>query len=339
VAVGVEGKSEIRLLSEVMRPLLATLAIVAVGVLNAPLEAGAAAPQAPQPQRTFGVYVDPWNVDDWARNVGASPQLVAEFEAFSRNRVLDHHLREAERQGISRLMISWEPWKPVPTSLGPYEQYRPQPGYRNGDIARGVQDDYIESFARSLATFHGIVYLRYAHEMNGFWYPWAHGPRQYAQAWRRVVGIFRSVGASNVRFVWSVNPNLFQPRAEWLRKLRRYWPGSRYVDAVGSTMINFGVRKRYRVDRFGPRLRALRRLYRKPIMLTETNTVYRARVRWLRDLRRLLLRSPWIRAIVWSQLTSRGTANMKNPGNLDWDVRRDPLAAAVLRQIIRDGQR
>jgi hypothetical protein len=62
-------------------------------------------------------------------------------------------------------------------------------------------------------------------------------------------------------------------------------------------------------------------------------------VRWLQDLRRLLLRSPWIRAIVWSQLQSRGIAQMKDGGNLDWDVRHDPLAAAVLRQIIRDGQR
>jgi mannan endo-1,4-beta-mannosidase len=321
-----------------MRALLATLAVLAVGVLHAPLEAGAATPQTSHPQRTFGVYVDPWNVDDWARSVGAAPQLVAEFEAFSRIRAFDYHLREAERQGISRLMISWEPWKPVPTSLGTYQQYLPQPGYRNGDIARGVQDDYITRFARSLATFHGIVYLRYAHEMNGFWYPWAHGPRQYVQAWRRIVGIFHSVGARNVRFVWSVNPNLFQPRAEWLRKLRPYWPGSRYVDAVGSTMINFGVRRNYRVDRFAPRLRALRRLYRKPILLTETNTVYRGRVRWLRDLRRLLLRSPWIRAIVWSQLTSRGTAHLKDAGNLNWNVRSDPPAAAVLRQIIRDGR-
>src|SRR5258705_8109996 len=134
-----------------MRALLATLAVLAVGIVYAPAEAGAATPQIPQPKRTFGVFVDPWNVDDWARDVGASPQLVAEFEAFSQNRVLDHHLREAERQGISRLMISWEPWKPVPTSLGPIQQYLPQPGYRNGDIARGAQDSYIAAFARSLA--------------------------------------------------------------------------------------------------------------------------------------------------------------------------------------------
>jgi glycosyl hydrolase family 26 len=323
----------------VVRALLATLAVLAAGVAGGlPVEAVAASSDAPHSTRTFGVYVDPWNVDDWARQVGASPQLVAEFEAFSRNRVIDHHLREAERQGIRQLMISWEPWKPVPTSLGTYQQYLPQPGYRNGDIARGVQDEYITRFARSLAGFQGTVYLRYAHEMNGFWYPWAHGPRQYVQAWRRVVSIFRRVGAGNVRFVWSPNPNLFQRRAEWIRKLRRYWPGGGYVDAVGSTMINFGGSTDYRVARWVPRLRDLRSRYRRPVMLTETNTAYRGRVRWLTDLRRMLRRSPWIRAVVWSQLTSRGKAQKKNAGRVDWDVKQDPPAAAALRKIIRDGQ-
>ena len=314
-----------------IRALLATLAVLAAGLLAVPVEPAAAS------TRTFGVYVDPWNVDDWARDVGASPGLVAEFEAFSQNRVLDHHLREAERQGVRRLMFSWEPWKPVPTSLGPFQQYQPQPGYRNSDIASGVQDEYITRFATSLAGFQGTVYLRYAHEMNGFWYPWSRGPRAYVQAWRHVVDIFRQVGARNVRFVWSANPNLFQRRAEWQRKLQRYWPGSAYVDAVGSTMINFGGSKDYRVARWVPRLDALHRRYRKPVMLTETNTAYRGRVRWLRDLRTLLRRSPWIRAVVWSQLESRGKEQTKGLGKVDWDVRRDSPGAAALRKIIRDG--
>jgi len=318
-----------------VRTVLATLAVISAGILGAPWQAVGAS-EAPQPKRTFGVYVDPWNVDDWARDVGAAPHLVAEFEAFSQNRVLDHHLREAERQGVRELMFSWEPWKPVPTSLGPYEQYRPQPGYRNNDIAHGTQDAYIERFARSLAGFAGTVYLRYAHEMNGFWYPWARGPRGYVAAWRLVVRIFRRAGARNVRFVWSPNLNLFQSRAQWRRKLRRYWPGGAYVDSVGATMINFGGRKSYPVRRFAPRLRELHRVYRKPVMLTETNTAFRGRVRWLRDLRRLVRRTPWIRGIAWSQLPSRGEAQARGPRRLDWDVRHDPPAAAVLRGIIRD---
>jgi hypothetical protein len=236
-------------------------------------------------------------------------------------------------------MVSWEPWQPVDARLGTVLQYLPQPGYRNGEIAGGSQDAYIAAFARSLARFHGTVWLRYAHEMNGFWYPWSHGPRSYRLAWRHVVRVVRAAGARNVRFVWSPNPNLYEPARTWMRHMRSYWPGARWVDAVGTTMINFGGRKRYEVRRFEPRFRALRREFGKPVMIAESNTELRGRVAWLRDLRRMLRRMPWIRGYAWSQLPSRGTAQMKHAGRLDWDVRRSPAAAAVLRGIIRDGRR
>lgn len=296
----------------------------------APVEASA---------RTFGVYVDPWHVGEWTRSVGIAPQYVARFEAFSRGTTVDGFLREAERQGLRRVLVSWEPWRPVPAELGVVEQFRAQPGYRNRDIARGAQDAYILRFAQSLASFHGRVDLRYAHEMNGTWYPWSRDPIQYRRAWRHIVRVFRAAGARNVRFVWSPNPSLFLPFRTWLRSVRVYWPGRRFVDAVGSTMINFGGKKRYAVARFLPRLRALRRHYRRPVMLTEVNTVYRGRTRWLRDLRRMLRRAPWIRSIAWFQHRSRGQVQIEHAGRLDWDVQRDPAAAAVLRGIVRDGGR
>lgn len=309
------------------------LGLIAVGTLAAPAHSKDASPRA------FGVYVDPRHLAEWTRQVGVAPDLVARFEAFSRQEVLDDFLRETERQGIKRAMVSWEPWKPVPVELGD-AQSRPQRGYRNRDILHGAQDPYIRRFARSLASFHGIVYLRYAHEMNGDWYPWSHEPRMYALAWRRLVRLFRAVGADNVRFVWSVNPNLYEGKRPWLTHLRLYWPGSRYVDYVGSTMINFGGvrRRRYTIARFAPRFQILRREYRKPILLTETNTDYTGRVDWLRKLRGMLRSMPWIRGLVWSQLRSRGQAHMKGAGELNWNVQTDPASAAVLRGIAEDGR-
>jgi hypothetical protein len=317
--------------------LLGALALPAKHVLDAPERPANAG--AVWPKRAFGVYVDPWHVDDWARNVGEAPQMVAKFEAFSNQRTIDNFLAESERQGVRRLLVSWEPWKPVPVSRGLAAQFRPQLGYRNSDIAAGWQDPYIERFARSLAGFEGLVYLRYAHEMNGVWYPWSHDPIGYRRAWRHIVTLFRRAGALNVRFVWSVNPSLYVPAGSWERGLQRYWPGSNYVDVVGSTMINFGGRKRYSVERFVRRLDVLHRGFHKPVILAETNTEFRGRVEWLSDLRRLLRGSPWIRAVVWSQLPSRGTAHMRGAGELNWDVRRDSPAAAILRGIIRDGHR
>lgn len=325
--------------------LLVALALPAKHTLDAAREAAPPppAPEAPwprpdpHPRRAFGVYVDPWHIDDWARRVGAAPQLVAKFEAFSNDRTIDKWLVQSRRIGIRRVLVSWEPWQPVPASYGSALQAQPQPGYRNIDIARGAQDRYMLRFARSLARFKGTVWLRFAHEMNGYWYPWSRNPRAYVLAWRRMVRIFDAAGARNVRFVWSVNPNLYEDEATWRRGLRPYWPGRRYVDAIGSTAINFGGLKEYPIRRIEPRLRRLRSDYRKPIVLTETNTAYADRVRWLADLRALLERSPWIRVVAWSQLPSRGKVHQRGTGTVDWDAQSDPPAAGALRAIIGDG--
>jgi hypothetical protein len=287
--------------------------------------------------RAFGVYVDPWHIDDWSANVGAQPTIAAKFEAFARKRDVLNFTSEAERRGIRTVLLSWEPWKPMRATVGVYRQSYPQPGYRNVDIANGSQDRYIRRMARDLATFDGTVYLRYAHEMNGFWYPWSWDARSYRKAWRRIHRLFREAGADNVRFVWSINPNLYEPRSSWMRNLRLYWPGSAYVDALGSTMINFGGSKRYDVAAFVPRLRALHLRYRKPVLITEANTQFGGRVRWLKDFRLMLRRAPWIKGVVWSQLPSRGAAQMRKPGDLHWDVQQDPVSAAVVRGIIDDG--
>jgi beta-mannanase len=226
----------------------------------------------------------------------------------------------------------------VPARLGWRRQARMQARFSNRAIAGGAQDLYIARFARSVARFDGVVYLRYAHEMNGFWYPWSADAAAYVRAWRRVVRLFRAEGADNARFVWSVNLNLYESRSEWLRNARRYWPGARYVDAVGSTMINFGGAKQYTVDRFEPALGLLHRDFRKPVVLAETNTELAGHLGWLRDLGAMLERTPWIRALAWSQLPSRGAVQAAaETGDLGWDVARDPKAAARLREVASDG--
>jgi glycosyl hydrolase family 26 len=323
---------------------LLTLSVTVVLLLGLTLPAVAVhrrlvrPPTLPVPTaRAFAVYVDPWHVDEWAASVGAQPTIAATFEAFARKRTLINFTSEAEHRGIRSILVSWEPWKPVPTRLGLYKQSYPQPGYRNVDIANGMQDKYIRRFARQLATFNGIVYLRFAHEMNGFWYPWSWDARNYRRAWRRIHRLVRQAGAWNVRFVWSANPNLYEAQAPWLRNLELYWPGRAYVDYVGSTMINFGGDKSYAVDRFAPRLTSLHRIYGKPVVLTEVNTQYGGRVPWLRDLRRMLRGMPWVKAVAWSQLPSRGAAHLSRAGDMNWDVKRDPASASILRGLIDDG--
>ena len=120
--------------------------------------------------------------------------------------------------------------------------------------------------------------------------------------------------------------------------MRPYWPGPAFVDAIGSTMINFGGAKVYAVSRFEPRLRALHRLYAKPVMLTEVNTQYGGRIEWLRDFGAMLRKMPWLTGVAWSQLPSRGKAHQRGTGVVDWDVRSDAASASILAGIIRDGR-
>ena len=170
--------------------------------------------RASTPRRAFGVYVDPWHVDDWARNVGAAPQLVAKFEAFSR-RPDDRPLpRETERSGIRRVMVSWEPWRRCRRRFGTERAAAPQPGYRNVDIARGAQDPYIRRFARSLARFRGTVYLRYGARDERLLVPVEPRCARPTCAPGGASSASSTVaGARNVRFVWSVNPNLYETPA------------------------------------------------------------------------------------------------------------------------------
>jgi hypothetical protein len=318
--------------------LLVALTLPASRVLSAGGRAAAVVSED-TPARTFGVYVDPWHQRAWGEAVGAAPTMVAKFEAFSNRRPIAPFLARVSRDGIRQVLISWEPWEPVPARMGITLQFLSQPGFRNADVAAGAQDRYLRRFARSLRAFDGVVWLRYAHEMNGIWYPWSHGPRAYVRAWRHVVGVVRGI-APKARFVWSANPSLYEPTRAWRARLRRYWPGARWVDAVGSTVIDFGGRKSYPVARFVPRLRALRAMYRKPVMIAEANTDLTGRVGWLRDFRAMLRGMPWITAVAWSQLPSRGTAQMRGlAGQLDWDVTRDQAARAQLAGIIRDGRR
>ena len=207
----------------------------------------AAAPSVSAAPRSFGVYVDPWNVAGWAQDVGRAPQYVARFEAFSRGATVDAFLREAERQGLARVLVSWEPWRPVPDELGVAEQFRaaarlPQRRHRRrraGRLHRALraQPRDVPRARRPPLRARDERHLVPVVARPGR-VPARLAPRRPARP---------PPGARNVRFVWSVNPSLYLVAPPLAAQRAVYWPGRRFVDAVGSTMINFGGVKRYPV--------------------------------------------------------------------------------------------
>jgi len=287
--------------------------------------------------REFGIAADPWNVDEWASVVGAHPTMVMEFEQWSRNRTIDSHLTAAHEHGLSSFMICWEPWQSVPAEAGIEAQYADQPTYSNASIASGRLDDYIRSFARSVKAAKLTVYMRYAHEMNGSWYPWSRDPAMYVQAWRHVVDIFRQEGAANAKWVFSMHPSLYDSESRWLKNVERYWPGADYVDYLGTTLINFGGTKETSVAQYAKRLTLMHRTFGGEVIVTELNTAAKGRVAWLSDLRTWLDSTPWIRGVVLSQQSSRAQTQLgKKVGDLSWDVLDDPETQPVVKGIVED---
>jgi hypothetical protein len=115
-------------------------------------------------------------------------------------------------------------------------------GVTTKDIASGKWDGYIRQYAQDLRAYAGPVLIRlFGGEFNGSWWygvsPRANPnltPADFVAAWRRVVDIFRAVGAANVSFAWI--PGTFPPTpVTWVdSNIAAYYPGDSYVDWAGA---------------------------------------------------------------------------------------------------------
>lgn len=132
-------------------------------------------------------------------------------------------------------MIFWQPvgtgpaGHPLQTSCGTDYSW----------IINGGWDDYIHSWANA-AKGHGRILLRFAHEMDGSWFPYGDSrctntTTKFKAMWRHVVGIFRHDGATNVKFVWS--PLVATTGTKSL------YPGNSWVDYVGFSAFNWAKSK------------------------------------------------------------------------------------------------
>jgi cellulose synthase (UDP-forming) len=181
------------------------------------------------------------SLDAWQHAHGARPRIVHTFQQWwgpIRTAPIVW-MREVAAQGAVP-MITWEPWnKPFGSVHDPNQ--RPEV---LRDIAAGRYDGYVRRFARKVAAFRNPVMIRFAHEMNGNWYPWSVGigsntPRRFVRAWRHVHNVFEREGALNVSWVWSIEAfagGTPTPRST----LWHYYPGKRYVDWVGLSGFNWG---------------------------------------------------------------------------------------------------
>lgn len=122
---------------------------------------------------------------------------------------------------------------------------------RTTRIAAGEYDSYLETWTERV--FEWLVgpdeqleteddrrlYLRFAHEMNGDWYPWSPSgtPKKYVEMWQHVHECVMREGIqpTHLQWVWCVNHVDVGPQSA-----EELYPGDKYVDWVGVDGFNWG---------------------------------------------------------------------------------------------------
>lgn len=224
-------------------------------------------------------------------------------------------------------MITWEPWDPSVGSTN-------QPGYSLKAIASGAHDAYINRWASQIRNWGQPLWLRFAHEMNGNWYPWAAGVNgnsaaDYVAAWRHVHDLFSVAGASNVTWVWS--PNVVAPGFTSLNQL---YPGDAYVDWLGLDGYNWGTTQSWGstwqspTQVFGASLGILRQLSSLPIVIAETASAETGgdKAEWIRQFFTMMEQNPAVQAFVWFNFNKE----------TDWRIQSSSASRAAFAQDVAD---
>ncbi|WP_052434099.1 glycoside hydrolase family 26 protein [Streptacidiphilus melanogenes] len=234
---------------------------------------------SPQPQETASVVAA----------AGQHPTILEYFRNWTQPFDADA-VRESWHEGAVPL-LTWEP--------ASQSKAADQPQYALKRIADGAFDTYVTQYALAVKAVGLPVIIRFAHEMNGNWYPWSeqnsgNAPGDYVRAWRHVHDVFTNAGVTNAIWLWS--PNTVRGTPE--QSVQPYFPGVDYVDMVGVDAYGFGEKTAQEV--LDPTVVQLQALTRKPILIAETGAQPGAeQAGWTASLFTWLHRHPQVVGFVW----------------------------------------
>jgi hypothetical protein len=298
---------------------------LALGFLGSPAiaPAEAATPAGPH-QLALGFasvpYADMANVDAHTSTYGRTPALWTVWSDWGRaNAAFPAGMLNGLRaRGIVPLVI-WEPTLPPATD------------FNWDDVLAGNYDTYIRSWAQSARDWGGSLVLRFAHEMDGDWFPWGigHGTNtaaKFVAGWQHVWNIFRGpggVGATNVKFLWS--PTI--PKSQ-------FYPGDAYVDFVGFSAFNWnmlGWPGWWSLNSFlSFRTGKARQITKKPIIVAETGStsIGGNKANWItKGYTTAYAKYPYIVAIIYFDV------NML-PGQVDWRLTTPSAASTAYKNLL-----
>ncbi len=266
----------------------------------------------------------PWStqeIDRLANTAGTRPTILQYFVKWSQA-FRPEAVQMSYAQGAMPV-LSWEPWSGMEAGLD-------QPDFALAKIINGSYDAYIRTFASAVRDQPWPIAIRFAHEMNGHWYPWSErrsGNRagEYAKAWRHVHDLFTAVGALNVIWIWS--PNILRPVPKV--SLKTLYPGDAYVDWVG--IVGYATKEHTAAEVYKPTMSALRTFTRKPILITENGANPSSfKDDWIKSFFRWLPKHPDVVGFVWFEYS------LAEGGSSDWRFTESPATIAAFRQGLKE---
>jgi beta-mannanase len=230
-------------------------------------------------------------------------------------------------------VITWEPRSTVQTNPDA-DVSEAEDGYTLASIIDGEHDEYITRYAQQIATLGLPVGIRFAHEMNGPWYPWseqANGNHrgEYVQAWRHVHDLFTAAGATNAIWIWS--PSRINPYPDI--DLAPLYPGDAYVDWLGMTgYFRLTDQTPSFARTFDATLAALSDVADKPVLLSEVGATEAGgnkakKVAWIKDLFAGMAANPQIIGFSWFD---------QSVGGNDWRIESSSAATAAFAEGVAD---
>lgn len=216
-------------------------------------------------------------------------------------------------------LITWEPW--ITNEAGTLEA-----------IAAGSYESYVRGFFQAAKDWGKPLLLRFAHEMNGNWYPWdgQHngGAGIYREAWIYIYNVKSELKADNVSLVWCVN-NTDQPNESW-NTIEAYYPGDQYVDWVGMDGYNWGYGSWQSFDSvFGGIYQKLTALTQKPLMIGEFACAEQGgdKAAWITDaFTKLKTNYPEVKLVCWFNIDKER----------DWRVDSSAASAAAFKNSLQN---
>jgi hypothetical protein len=281
------------------------------------------ASQSTQDEIALGVYTqdspEPLEVHAFQQLVGRSPSIVMWYQSWSEPLFYSSQISMVAQDGATPL-ITWDP------------ELTGGVGVPLSQIVAGDYDTYIQAQAEAAASWHRTIYVRFGQEMNLSGSPFGPGvngntPQLFIEAWRHVVRIFRTAGATNVKWVWS-------PNVDCAGKcpFKAFYPGDSWVDWVGLDGYNYAA-----VDDvpwmsfetiFQSSYNQLSALTSKPIMIAETasTTLGGNKAAWITKAltQTLPTEMPLVRALVWFDVDKE----------TNWTVNSSPASLNAFRAAV-----